>query len=128
MKLKLLALFAMLLSVQLAFAQRTVTGKVADAESNEALVGATVIVTGTTTGTSTDSNGSFSLNVPDGANSLTVTYTGYEKQEVAINGQSTVIIALRSNAVLEEVVVTGYAVEKKKDLLGAVAVLDLRDV
>lgn len=117
MKLKLLALFAMLLSVQLAFAQRTVTGKVADAESNEALVGATVIVTGTTTGTSTDSNGSFSLNVPDGANSLTVTYTGYEKQEVAINGQSTVIIALRSNAVLEEVVVTGYAVERKKTSL-----------
>ncbi|MEY3194300.1 MAG: hypothetical protein RIQ78_397, partial [Bacteroidota bacterium] len=128
MKLKLLTLFAMLLTIQVAFAQRVLTGKVADAETNEPLIGATVSVTGTSIGVATDANGGFSLNIPASATSVSVSYTGYEKQEVAIQGLSTLNIALKSGTVLDEIVVTGYGVEKKKDLLGAVAVLNLKDI
>jgi TonB-linked SusC/RagA family outer membrane protein len=128
MKLKLLTLFAMVLSMQVAFAQRALTGKVSDAETNEPLIGATVSVTGTSIGVSTNATGGFSLSIPGNATSVTVSYTGYEKQEVAIQGQSTLNIALKPGTVLDEVIVTGYGVERKKDLLGAVAVLDMKDV
>ncbi len=128
MKLKLLTLFAMLLSGHLAFSQRSVSGTVTDAETNEALIGASVVVTGTASGTSTNASGAFTLTIPAEATSLTISYTGFQKQEVSIKGLNTVSVALKSSAFLEEVVVTGYAVEKKRDLLGAVAVLDLKDV
>lgn len=128
MKFKLLTLFAMLLSVQMAFAQRVLKGTVTDAETNEALIGATVAVPGTTVGAATDVNGAFSLNLPAGANSVVVSYTGFEKQEIAVEGLSNLNVALRSSAILDEVVVTGYATEKKKDLLGAVAVIATKDL
>ncbi len=128
MKLILLTLSALLLSAQVAFSQRALTGKVTDAETNEALIGASVVVTGTANGTSTGADGTFRLSVANDATSITVSYTGYQKQELSIAGLTTVSVALVSSAILEEVVVTGYATEKKKDLLGAVAVLDMKDV
>ena len=128
MKQKLFTMLALMLLLGSVFAQRNLTGLVTDADSKEPLIGASVAVQGTTAGAVTDVNGAFSLRLPDGATSLTVSYTGYETQTVAINGATSINIALVTSAILEEVVVTGYSVERKKDLLGAVGVLDVKSV
>ena len=129
MKLKFLTFLALLLSVQFAVAQRTITGTVNDADTNEPLIGANVLVAGTSTGTITDFNGDFSLEVADDATTLNISYTGYTDQQVSIaGGISNISVALASGELLEEVVVTGYAVEKKKDLLGAVGIMDVEEI
>ena len=128
MKLKLLLLFVLLLSVQLAMAQRTIAGSVTDAETGEALIGANIMATGTSLGTVTDVDGSFSLQVSEGVTTIEVSFTGYSSQTVNIAGLSRVEVKLSAGAILDAVVVTGYAVERKKDLLGAVAVMDLEQV
>lgn len=129
MKLKFFTFLAFLLSVQFAWAQRTVTGTVTDAETGESLIGANVLITGTATGTVTDFDGNFSLDVAADAASLTISYTGYTEQVVSLaGGISNVSVALSSGALLEEVVVTGYSVEKKKDLLGAVGIMDVEEI
>src|SRR5215469_11402076 len=105
-----------------AFAQNiSVKGKVLDQANSEALVGVSVVVKGTTEGTQTDVNGSFSLNVPSNA-TLVFTYIGYAPLEVPVNGQS--IVDVRMNATaneLNQVVVIGYGTQKKIDNTGAVA-------
>ncbi len=128
MKLKLLSLFALILVAQLAMAQRNITGSVTDSETGEALIGANILATGTSTGTVTDVDGSFSLRVEDGVTAIEISFTGYASQTVSIIGLSRVDVKLSAGSVLDAVVVTGYAVERKKDLLGAVAVMDLKDV
>ncbi|MEK7256627.1 MAG: SusC/RagA family TonB-linked outer membrane protein, partial [Bacteroidota bacterium] len=128
MKFKLLSLFALLLTVQLALAQRTITGSVNDADTGDPLIGANILVPGTTVGTISEADGSFTLRVDDATTSLEISYTGYASQTVSIAGLSSLQVKLSAGALLEAVVVTGYAVERKKDLLGAVAVVDLKDV
>jgi TonB-linked SusC/RagA family outer membrane protein len=116
-----MCLWLSLLSV-IATAQTAVTGTVTDA-TDEAVIGASVTVKGTTQGTITDVNGNFSLNVADNA-VLQVSFLGYVPQDVrvasAVNGRLTIILAEDSKA-LEEVVVVGYGTVKKRDLTGAVA-------
>lgn len=105
----------------LSFAQSTVTGTVID-DTGEAIIGASVLVTGTTTGTVTDIDGSFSINVPSDRDQLTVSYIGYQTQIIDINGRSTIDLVLGSDTeLLDEIVVVGYGVQKKSDLTGAVA-------
>lgn len=128
MKFKLLSLLALLLTVHLASAQRTVTGTVTDADTGEPLIGANILAAGTSTGTITDVDGTFSLRVEANIANLEVSFTGYASQTVSIAGISNVDVKLSAGSILDAVVVTGYAVERKKDLLGAVAVLDLKDV
>ncbi len=128
MKLKLLSLFVLFLSAQLAIAQRTISGTVTDADSGEPLIGANILATGTGLGTVTDVDGSFSLRVEEGVSSLEISFTGYSSQTVSIVGLNKVDVKLSGGAILEAVVVTGYAVERKRDVLGAVAVMDLEDV
>lgn len=128
MKLKLFTMLALTMLLGSAFAQRNLTGKVTDADTNEPLIGASVAVPGSAVGAVTDLSGDFSLRLPDGATNLTVSYTGYETQTVAIGSSMTMNISLRTNATLDEVVVTGYASERKKDLLGAVGVLDIKSI
>lgn len=124
-----LCLLFSLLSFSFALAQRTVNGTVSDAETGEPLIGANVLVSGTSTGTVTDIDGTFSLEVPDGVEKLEVSYTGYTNKEVSIaGGLSTISIVLSVGQLLDEVVVTGYAIEKKKDLLGAVGIMDLEEI
>lgn len=128
MKFKLLLGFALLLMAQLAIAQRALTGKVTDAETNEPLIGATVNVTGTTVGAATDASGIYRITVPADATSLTISYTGYERKVLPIGAGSELDVALNTSSILDEIVITGYAAEKKKDLLGAVAVLHVKDI
>jgi len=101
-------------------AQRQITGQVTDAESGEVLIGASIIVEGTTFGTSSDFEGNYSLNIPATATSLRITYTGYTTKNVAIGTSNFVDFKMSPAAVLEEVVVIGYGTVKRVDLTGSV--------
>ncbi len=113
-------LVAILLLSNFAMAQRTIKGKVTDAESSDALIGASVSVVGTTRGATTDINGSYSLEVPAGSTQIRVAFTGYVEQVVTIGASNVVDVTLKSGSVLDEVVVIGYGTAKKSDLTGSV--------
>jgi hypothetical protein len=91
-------------------------------ESGEELLGVSILVQGTTIGTVTDLDGFYSLYVPPNARALFVSYTGYETQEIDLaRGVPEVLVLETSAALLEEVIVTGYAVQNKKRLGYAVS-------
>ncbi|MBR0494286.1 MAG: TonB-dependent receptor [Muribaculaceae bacterium] len=115
--------FMLMLTCTILYAQTEITGTVVD-ETGETVIGATVVEKGTSNGTVTDFDGNFVIKVNPGA-TLVVSYIGYEKMEVvAENGMT---ITLKDNAVeLKELVVTGYQVQRKADLTGAVAVMDMK--
>ena len=108
----------------LAVSQQTikVSGVVVDAVSGEAVIGANIIVKGSVTGTSTDFDGNFSLDVPSGA-TLVVSYIGYLNQEVSASGTTMTIRLKEDTQALEEVVVVGYTVQKRESLTGALQTL-----
>lgn len=114
------------LSTQIAWAQLRVSGKVVDATSREEVIGATVVVKGTTNGTVTDINGVFTLsNVPSNG-TLEVSYINYKKLAVPVAGKSSFDIFLHEDAqALDEIVVVGYGVQRKSDLTGAVSTVKL---
>ena len=104
-----------------AFAQSTITGQVKDA-AGEPIIGASVLINGTSNGTMTDLDGNFSINAKPGA-TLTVSYIGFQKQQVAAaNGM---VITLKEDQAqqMNEVVVIGYGAVKKSDLTGSVTAL-----
>ena len=106
--------------------QRSVTGKVIDAGTNETIIGASVKVKGSSAGASTDGNGAFTLKVADGA-VLQVSYIGYTTVEVAADFTAAMTIRLRPNdELLKEVVVVGYGTQKKETLTGSVATVDAK--
>ena len=98
-----------------------VNGVVVDDATSEPIIGANVVVKGTTTGASTDIDGNFSLEVPADA-TLTVSYVGYLNQEVTAEASMTIRLREDTQA-LEEVVVVGYGVQKKESLTGAMQVV-----
>jgi TonB-linked SusC/RagA family outer membrane protein len=118
MKKRLLLLLSMaLLTIGSALAQRTITGSVKD-DKGEAMVGASVVVKGTTTGTITDIDGKFSLNVAKEASTLVISFTGFESKEVAIGASNVVDVAMSEGKLLEEAVVTAFGIKKDKSNLG----------
>jgi TonB-dependent starch-binding outer membrane protein SusC len=124
-----LVLYFLLLSAAGAWAQGfTVKGKVND-EKGAGVPGATILVKGTTTGTTTDANGGFSLQVPGANSTLVVSFMGYQAQEVAVNNRTTLTIALAPDAkALEEVVVVGYGTQRAQDVTGSVAPISMKNV
>ena len=114
---------ALIFACTFIYAQTEITGSVVD-ETGEGVIGATVMEKGTTNGTVTDFDGNFKLKVEAGK-ILVFTYIGYEKQEIpAQNGMK---VVMKDNAAeLAEVVVTGYQVQRKADLTGAIAVMDMK--
>jgi TonB-linked SusC/RagA family outer membrane protein len=117
-----LVLFCLNLTVLLAVAQdRSVSGTITDQLTNEPLVGASVLVKGTSKGTSTDSDGKFTLTVPAGSRQLEVSASGYVKQTVTITGSSIGIALMRDASELSEVQVVGYGTQKKSDLTGSIS-------
>ena len=111
----------LLTQTTLAQGNSTVTGKVLDS-LGESVIGASVLVKGTTSGTITDIDGNFKLdNVPSNA-TLVISYIGFKTQEVNVAGKKSFTIQLVDDTqALEEVVVVGYGVQRKSDLTGAVA-------
>ncbi|MEL6393910.1 MAG: carboxypeptidase-like regulatory domain-containing protein, partial [Bacteroidota bacterium] len=106
-------------------AQTQVSGNVTG-EDGEALIGATVFVEGTNTGTVTDLDGNFELSVPANSETILISYTGFASQRLDLTGgQTSFVVTLLNDAIgLEDVVVIGYAPTKRKDLTGSVASLD----
>lgn len=105
-----------------------ITGTVVDAVSGEPVIGANVLVKGTTNGTSTDFDGKFILNAPQNA-TLEVSYIGYVRLEVkAVAGSSMTIRLKEDTQALEEVVVVGYGTQKKVNLTGAVSAISSDEI
>lgn len=103
-----------------AYAQQiTVTGTVTDAENNP-LIGAAVVVVGTTDGVITDFDGKYTIKAASGQ-SLNFSYVGYREQTVKVDGRSVINVKLSEGELLDEVVVIGYGTVKKSHLTGAVA-------
>ena len=114
----LMLLFLLCLFPLGALAQSTIRGTVQD-EAGEAIIGATVKVQGTNNGAITDFNGNFNVQAASNA-TLNVTYVGYEPQNVPVSGRSNITIVLKEdNTTLNDVVVIGYGVQKKKLITGA---------
>ena len=112
-----------------AMAQTTVTGMVTDGALNEPAIGASIIVVGTTTGTVTDMDGQFSLDVPDGKFILQVSMVGYKTQVINIKGKTSVSVTLQEDSqLMDEVVVVGYGTMKKRDLSGSVSQIKADDL
>ena len=119
----LLALFTALSSF--AFAQRTLTGLVSDGGNKESLVGASVVVTGTTKGTLTDVDGKYTLTDVDAkATSLTFSFTGYANVTIPIGSSNVIDAVLNGGSILDQLVVVGYGSVKKSDATGSVVALD----
>lgn len=100
----------------------TVSGVVTDASNDESLPGVNIIVKGTTIGTSTNQDGEYSLDVPSLNDTLIVSFVGFQTEEIAIDGQQTIDIALvQSTLAGEELVVVGYGTQRRMDLTGAIS-------
>ena len=98
---------------------KQITGRVLDA-NNEPIIGANVVVEGTTIGTVTDADGNFALDVPDGA-TLKISYIGYIEQSISVGNKSVISVILKEDSqALDEVVVVGFGTQKKLNLTGAV--------
>jgi TonB-dependent SusC/RagA subfamily outer membrane receptor len=110
---------------------RNITGQILSTDKSEPLIGVSVIVKGTTTGSATDVDGKFSIAVPSAANvTLVVKYLGFKQQEVTVGTtQQNVTIRLAPEATsLDEVVVIGFGQVKKRDLTAAVSVVKSEDI
>ena len=101
------------------------TGVVKDA-NGETIIGASVVVKGTTNGTITGIDGDFTLSDVKKGDILQISYVGYITQEVKFNGQSLNVVLKEDSKTLEEVVVVGYGVQKKANLTGSVASVDAK--
>lgn len=121
-----LLLLSCAIMAQNSFSQnKTISGKISD-DNGSPLSGVTVTVKGAQTSTVTDENGVFVLKASDGVKTLLLSSVGYTNQEVNVTGKSEVNVSLQSAAKqLNEVVVVGYGTQRKKDLTGAVAVVDV---
>lgn len=127
MKKTVALIFFLCLIVQLAMAQkRSVSGEIREKKTNELLPGVTVLEKGTSNGTVTDTDGRFKLSVSEGA-TLSVSYIGMASQELAVGNSSIINFTMESTfEELEEIVAVGYGTQKKANLTGAVASVDMK--
>lgn len=106
----------------------TVSGKVIS-DAGEALPGVSVVIKGTTTGTVTDVNGNFSLNVPNNTATLVFSFVGFQTKEVPVNNQSTLNVTLATDVqALSEVVVVGYGTQRRQELTTAVTSVSSKSI
>lgn len=105
---------------------RQVSGVVSD-ESGEPLIGATVMVAGTTVGAVTDLDGNYTINIPQNGHQLIFSYVGYNNQTVDINSDRIDVVMKTNDELLEEVVVIGYGSRRKEELTGAVSTVSEKD-
>ncbi|MFO7668712.1 MAG: TonB-dependent receptor [Bacteroidales bacterium] len=127
-KLFLISFIGLLSVIQLHAQEREITGTVMDASIGESLPGATIIIAGTTTGTTTDMDGKFAIRVSEGS-ILSVTFIGYISEEIEIGAESYIEVQLTPDlAQLEEVVVTGYTTVRKSNITGAISTVDAAEL
>ncbi|MBX9886334.1 MAG: TonB-dependent receptor [Flavobacteriaceae bacterium] len=124
-KILLPLIFLMFAPLMLAQTQRKVSGTVFSASDNKPLPGASVMVKGTTNGTSTDLDGKFTLSITGTQNVLSISYMGFQSKEVLATSNSLSVLLLEDTNTLTEVVVVGYGTQKKSDVTGAVSKIDV---
>lgn len=122
---RVLKMVLLILFGTLSASAQTITGTVS-AEDGP-LPGASVVVKGTTRGTTTDFDGNFSI-AADAQNTLVFSYIGYESKEIVVGNQTSIDIVLQEGNKLDEVVVIGYGTQRKSDLTGSVASVDAEDI
>jgi TonB-dependent starch-binding outer membrane protein SusC len=120
--------FLLFLSLSL-FAQTSITGRVLSSTDKQPVVGATVQVKGGKSATLTGSDGTFTINSTQKVSSLVITIVGFESVTVPVSGNNVGDIMLSISATsLNDVIVTGYTAQRKKDITGAVAVVNIKDM
>lgn len=123
-------LLALFLFTGMTLAQRTITGTLTDQSNGEPLIGASVIVKGTSNGTITDIDGNYSIQATSD-DVLVFSYVGFSDSELAVGDQTVVNFGMAQGVLVDEVVVTGYSSQRERDITGAVAVVkadELNDV
>jgi TonB-linked SusC/RagA family outer membrane protein len=115
------------LTVNMVSVATTVKGKIT-ADNGDPLVGASVVVKGTTNGTITDLDGNFSLSVPNEKAILVISFVGYNSQEIVVGSQTEINVKLAESGALSEVVVVGYGTQKKSQTTGAISSLNSRQL
>ncbi len=120
-----LGLFCLLVSSTSIFTQ--VSGVIKDSETKEPLVGVSVLISGTSTGTTTDQEGRFMLFASEG-DVIICSFIGYTRQEIVIGAATNLSINLVSGLLMEEVVVTGYSVDARRKIPGSVSTVPARDI
>jgi TonB-dependent starch-binding outer membrane protein SusC len=120
-------IFMGLVSGQTLLAQQiNITGKVTNGQSNEALIGVTILEKGTTNGALTDAQGNYSIKVANNKSILVFSFIGMESQEVAVDAQRVIDVRMKETvSLLNEVVVTGYQTQRRADLTGSVSVANV---
>ena len=118
----------LVLSVSAAYAQKTVTGTVLD-EFGMGLPGVSILVKGTTTGTATNIDGKYSLNVPNDQATLVFSFIGYTTAEQLVGARSVVDFTMKPDErTLTELVVTGYSIDSRRETTGAIATVSPKDL
>ena len=121
----LLLSFFFVVGIQASTLSQTVSGTITDANTGETVPGVNIIVQGTTTGTVSDMDGMYSINVQGSNAVLVFSFIGYLKQEIVVGNQNVIDVTLAADAAdLDEVVVVGYGTVKKRDLTGSVERID----
>ena len=120
-------LACLFLSVGMVMAQTKVNGTVVTQLDNEPVIGASIVVVGTTVGTTTDASGRFELTMPAGSKTLRITYVGMEPLEVSARPNMRIVLADDENA-LSEIVVTGYGVTRKAAFTGAASTVGSKTI
>ena len=111
-----------LLASLFAFSQQKVSGKVTDAVTGDPLPSVTIQIKGTSSGTTTDFDGNYTITTKTESDALVFSYLGYKTQNVSVNGKSTLDVAMSEDAsALDEIVVVGYGSRKKSDVTGSVS-------
>jgi hypothetical protein len=120
-----LAIFLLLIGTSISvWSQRQITGKVIDQTTDAPISGATITLKGTLTATQSDKGGAFTISVPNDNAVLIISYVEMETQEMRVGNQTDLRVGLGvRKGSLDEVIVTGYSKERKKDLTGSVAVV-----
>jgi TonB-linked SusC/RagA family outer membrane protein len=118
-------LLGLLLFAFITNAQKTIRGKVTDAADGTPIPGVSVLVKGTSAGTTTQPDGSFTVNVPENGTTLVVSYVGYESKEVAIGNNTSININLTSSTQnLEGVMIVAYGTAKKDTYTGSASAIN----
>jgi len=120
-------LFLLFATFNFAYGQVTVSGTVTDKEDNSPLIGVTVSIVGTSSGTITDIDGNYSLSVAGPETTLAYSYTGYGSREIKVGQQTRIDLAMVAGTDLDEIVVIGYGTVKKSDVTGAVSSVSAAD-
>ena len=123
----LMALFQFAVIVTAMAQNRTVTGKITDSKDGSILAGATVSATGTSKVVISDATGSFKIEIPASVKQLSISYSGYQTQDVLISDNFINVKLVSSSEKLADIVVIGYGTVRKKDLTGSVATIGTKD-